>query len=40
VDVRADFLGQGAAFKPELPHFAERGADQTELKLKDNTAAR
>jgi hypothetical protein len=39
VDPRTDVLGQRAAFKMELPHFAGEGADQTELQLKENTAA-
>jgi hypothetical protein len=39
VDPRTDVLGQRAAFKTELPHFAGGGADQTELQLTGNSAA-
>jgi hypothetical protein len=38
VDLRADLLGQSAAFKTKLPHLAWGGTDQKELWLKDNKA--
>jgi hypothetical protein len=39
LDPEADLIGESTAFKTELPHLAGEGADQTELQLKDNTAA-
>jgi hypothetical protein len=31
VDTGADFMGQRAVFKTEMPHLAAGGTDQTEL---------
>jgi hypothetical protein len=39
VDPGSDLLEQKTVFKTELPHLARGGANQTELQLKDNTAA-
>jgi hypothetical protein len=38
VYLKADLVGQRAAFKTELPHLVGGVADQTELELKGNTA--